>query len=601
MSINSFREWVNLRLFSSKQLVLQIFSGLSIAAAILSFALIVYVVGFPPSSENNAVQMIMMKSVFGFYLLNFFVRFLYTFEPRKFFKQTRLEWILLFLILIEATSSLLFNFPLGENTLSLILGHNSTRLYLFLLLIFLLTLFIINFAKASTFFEFLTLHPSTLFILSFILLISIGTGALMLPAMHYGSASFLVSLFTSTSACCVTGLTVVDTATYFTLKGKITIMILIQLGGLSIISFATFFASLFNKGLGLKHTTLMADYYSSDSILSAKYLLRQIIITSLLIESIASIFLFFEFGYYTDFPSLKNQIFTAVFHSVSAFNNAGFSTYTGNLYDPVIRHAVALHLTIGLIIFFGSLGFSTIQELFNPVAIRERSQRKWRKISISSKIALYSSLWLIALGALIFYFYEKDNALAEFTLGEKIAESIFMSITPRTAGFNAMDYGAIKIPTLIVTVFLMFVGASSGSTGGGIKTSTFALLFVSAWASVRGKKNIELFKHSIAWELLNKAFSILLFSATFCLACWLVLCTIDPEIDAMKLLFEEVSAFGTVGLSTGITAQLSAPSKYIIIVSMFVGRVGTITLALALSSQVTSTRYKYPGAHFMVG
>ncbi|MBK8845074.1 MAG: ATPase [Bacteroidetes bacterium] len=601
MSINSFREWVNLRLFGSKQAVLLMFSGLSIAVAILSFALIVYIVGFPPSHETNYIQMILLKSIFGFYMLNFFVRFLYTFEPRKFFKQTRLEWILLLLILIEALSTLLFNFPIGENILSAILGHHSIRLYLFLLLTFLLTLFIINFAKASTFFEFLTLHPSTLFILSFILLISIGTGALMLPAMHYGPPSFIISLFTSTSACCVTGLTVVDTATYFTLKGKIAIMILIQLGGLSIISFATFFASLFNKGLGLKHTSLMADYYSTDSILSAKSLLRQIIITSLLIESVASVLLFIEFGYYADFPSFKSQLFTAVFHSVSAFNNAGFSTYSGNLYEPVIRHAVALHLTIGAVIFFGSLGFSTIQELFNPSYIRERRKSKWRKISISSKIALYSSLWLIAIGSAIFFFYERDNALAEFTFAEKIGESIFMGITPRTAGFNSMDYGVVKIPTLIVTIFLMFVGASSGSTGGGIKTSTFTLLFVSAWASVRGQKNIELFKHSIAWELLNKAFSILLFSATFCLACWLALCTIDPGIDPMKLLFEEVSAFGTVGLSTGITASLSQASKYIIIVSMFVGRVGTITLALALSSQVTSTRYKYPGAHFMVG
>lgn len=582
---------------------MNVFDVLSIVVALLGVTLIVYIFGFQQSLENRLVQLLMLKIVFAYYMLNYFVRFLYTFEPGNFFRQTRFEWILLLLLVIEALSSSIFNFPLGKNLVGALgLGEN-THVYELLLLFFLLALLIFQIAKASTFLDKITIEPSSLFILSFAILILAGAGLLMLPEMTTDrmGTPFLSALFTSTSASCVTGLIVVDTATYFSLKGKIIIIFLMQLGGLSIISFATFFASFFTKGLGVKHTTLMADYYSSDSILTAKSLLRQIVVLSFIIEGAGVIILFIQFGNYVEFKSFWSQLFCAVFHSVSAFNNAGFSTFTNNLYEECIRQSYDLHLTIATLIFFGSLGFSTIQDVFSYSSIKERSKLKWKKIKLASAISLYSSFWLIGLGALGFWFFENHHTLEGLSNVGKVVSSIFQAVTPRTAGFNSVDYNLLSNTTIILTIFLMFIGASSGSTGGGIKTSTFTLLFVSAWATIRGKKNIELMHYSIAWDLLNKAFTILLFSGTFCLASWLALVYFEPHIDPIKLIFEEVSAFCTVGLSTGITAGLSTVSKTVLIVSMFVGRVGTLTLAFALSARTDSTRYKYPTAHFMVG
>lgn len=225
----------------------------------------------------------------------------------------------------------------------------------------------------------------------------------------------------------------------------------------------------------------------------------------------------------------------------------------------------------------------------------------WKKYQLSTQISLYSSVLLILFGALGFYLLEKDNVLLGLKSFESAITSIFQSVTCRTAGYNSVDIGLLSVPTLILMIFLMFIGASSGSTGGGIKTSTFTLIMVSAIATLRGKRNLELFRHNIAWQLLNKAFSIFIFSGSFIFIATFLLAIFEPGTDILKLLFEEVSAFGTVGLSTGITANLSESSKYLIIFSMFVGRIGTLTLGFALSKKVLTVAYRYPDAHFMVG
>ncbi|MBK6641702.1 MAG: hypothetical protein IPG39_10910 [Bacteroidetes bacterium] len=195
----------------------------------------------------------------------------------------------------------------------------------------------------------------------------------------------------------------------------------------------------------------------------------------------------------------------------------------------------------------------------------------------------------------------KDNTLTGQNYFEAGITSVFQSITCRTAGFNTVDISLLSVPTLILMIFLMFIGASSGSTGGGIKTSTFTLIMVSAIATLRGKRNLELFRHNIAWELLNKAFSIFIFSASFVFTATFFLSILEPETDILRLLFEEVSAFGTVGLSTGITADMTTESKLILIFTMFVGRIGTLTIGFALSKKVMTVAYRYPNAHFMVG
>lgn len=603
MSIETFRERVNLKLFKSKETVLLIFRIQSSLVAVLAIGLLIYSIGFPQNDESRHVEIFFMKFLFGFYMLNYVVRFLYTFEPGKFLRSTWLELTLIVLLVIEAFSTLLFSAPLVQGILNLIGFGGYLQIYHLILQFILLILLLIDLAKVSTLLDLINLEASTMFIISFILLIGGGTLLLMLPEMttdHMG-ADWMTALFTSTSASCVTGLIVVDTATYFSLKGHLVIMLLIQAGGLNIISFATFFASLYSKGVGIKHHSMMQDFFSSGSLFDAKALLRQIIYLTLLIESIGAIFLYSLWDSSINFTSEGQRIFYSVFHAISAFNNAGFSLFTNNLYEPFVRHSYLLHLVIAGLIFFGSLGFSTIRDVFGISSMKERMRLPWKKLQLSSQISLYGSILLTVFGAVVFYLIEHNNTLTGQNVFEAGISSIFQSITCRTAGFNTVDMAQLAVPTLILMIFLMFVGASSGSTGGGIKTSTFAIIMVSAIATLRGKRNLELFRHNIAWELLNKAFSIFIFSASFIFIATFFLSILEPGTDVIDLLFEEVSAFGTVGLSTGITAGTTDASKLILIASMFVGRIGTLTLGFALSKKVLTVAYRYPNAHFMVG
>jgi Trk-type K+ transport system membrane component len=393
----------------------------------------------------------------------------------------------------------------------------------------------------------------------------------------------------------------VDVATYFTFKGKVVILLLIQIGGLSIISFATFFATFLQKGIGIRSQSMLQDFFSTDSLFDTKGMLKQIILLSFLIESIGALMLLALWDPSIPFQNFGERLFYSVFHSVSAFNNAGFSLFTNGFINGYVKYSYMVHLVIAFLIFFGSLGFSSIRDIFGFNNMRERLRYPWKKFQISTRIALYVSLALVAFGTITFYFLEKNNTLAGQTTVEAVITSLFQSVTTRTAGYNTIDIGAVSKTVLVIMIFLMFIGASSGSTGGGIKTSTFALIFLSAWSTIRGKQQLEMFRHSISYDLLNKAFSIFLFAASLVLVGTTFLTLTDPGKDVLSLVFEEVSAFGTVGLSTGITADMSVAGKYILILTMFIGRTGPLTLAYSLSRKQASNNYKFPSAHFMVG
>ncbi len=602
MSLHSFRETINLHLFSSKGIVLGIFRMLSFVVSLISLGTIVYYYGFPMDDKLREAELLIIRGSFVFYVLNYFARFLYDFEPRKFLRDTWLECILAIIIIIDGIGGLMGITPVQGFFLSI--GFYKYRdVYIILMQAILLAILIMQVAKATTLFSNIKVNPGTVFLLSFIILIMGGAVLLMLPEMSASRSSmdFIPALFTATSAGCVTGLTVVNTATFFSVKGKIVILLLIQMGGLNIISFATFFASFTQKGVGLKQQTMLQEYFSSDSLFSAKGMLRQIISMAFLIEGAGAILIFSLWDPALHFNSLWEKWFYSVFHSVSAFNNAGFSLFSKNLCQDGVRGSFVLHLAFAAIIFFGSLGFFSIQDIFGIRNMRERLRLKWKRLKLSTQISLYSSVALVIFGATCFYILEKNNTLSGMKTMEAGITSVFQSVTCRTAGFNTVDISHIAPSMLMIMIFLMFIGASSASTGGGIKTSTFTILLVSAYSTIRGKRNLELLKHSVSFELLNKAFSILTFSLTLIFFATIALLITDPGFGMLRLAFEEVSAFGTVGLSTGITQDLSGYGKIILILSMFAGRVGTLTLALALSKKVATTNYKYPEAHFMLG
>lgn len=603
MSIDTFREKVNLKLFSSKETVLLIFRIQSSLVATMAIGLLIYIVGFPQNDEIRTIEIYFMKFLFGFYILNYAVRFLYTFEPRKFLQSTWLELTLVTLLVIEAISTLIFNTPVFRSLLSAFGYGEYLDVYHYVLQAILLFFLIIDLAKVSTLLDLVNLKASTLFIFSFIILIGMGAVMLMLPEMTTDGkgADWMTALFTSASASCVTGLIVVDTGTYFTFKGQFLIMMLFQLGGLNIISFATFFASMYSKGVSIKHHSMIQDFFSTGAGFDARAVLRQILTVTFLIEGLGALVIYLLWSPEIQFGSEREKIFSSIFHSISAFNNAGFSLFSNGLYEENIRHSYVLHIAFIMLVFMGSLSFSAIMDIFGVAAMKERMRLRWKKMQLSTQVALYSAILLGLGGGIVIYLMEKNNTMNDRSVVEGVISSIFQAVVARTAGFNTIDISALPVPALLFTIFLMFVGGSSGSTAGGIKTSTFTIILLSVYSTIRGKRNLEMFGRNISWELLNKAFSVFVFAASYLFFSILLLTMIEPDIDLIDIAFESTSAFATVGLSTGITADLNNWSKGILIFSMFVGRVGTLTLAFALSKKVASVSYKYPTTRFMVG
>ncbi len=608
MSVQRIRERINLKIYSSKTLALNISRIMIVFASILALGTLIYYHGFPQSDENARFLIFIVEASFAIYIFNYFLRIFYSFEPLKLIRDNWFEGILMAFLIVEGISYNVFD-VLIISELFIRLGiKNIGHYYAIFIQLYFFSVVVVKVVKSSTILPNIKIHPSNIFIASFLGLIFLGTGLLMLPEMTTlaGSMPFVDALFTSTSATCVTGLILYDTPTYFTFKGQFIIMILIKLGGLNIIAFGSFLALASKFGVGLKQHSVLEDFVHKDSVLSSKGMLGKVIIWSIAIEVIGSLLLFFFWSKDIPFKSLNDKIFFSVFHSFSAFNNAGFSLFTDGLYNDVVKENYAIHNIVTLLVFFGALGFMAIFDLFDVDKVRERAKFPWKQLSFSTKIALYFSVGLVVFGTILFYLLEKDNTLEGQSIGGMITTSLFQSVT-RTSGFNTVDIGSIGIPMLIVLIFLMFVGSSSSSTGGGIKTSTFALLWASTIATIRGRKNPELFKKSISNELVFRAYSVFLFFVVGNLISIFLLSITETRILAMEgrslldLIFEEVSAFGTVGLSTGITSELSNFGKIIIVVSMFVGRVGTLTVAFAFGKKPISTSYKYPNGHTMVG
>jgi Trk-type K+ transport system membrane component len=417
---------------------------------------------------------------------------------------------------------------------------------------------------------------------------------------------FLDALFTSTSATCVTGLMVVDTVTYFTFKGQVVLLILIQLGGLNLIAFGSFLVLASKFGLGIRQHEVIEDFVNRDTFNASSGLLSKVLTWCLAIEVAGAAAIHLTWGNALPNSSIGRQWFYSLFHSVSAFNNAGISLFTDGFANPAVSEHYATHWVVTLLVFFGALGMVAIFDLFDVNRLRERMLQPWKQIGFATKIALYFSIGLVILGAGAYWALEYNGTLKGMSLFGQFTTSVFQSAT-RTSGFNTVDIGAVGVPMLFLLVILMFIGSSSSSTGGGIKTSTLSIVMADVWRTVRNLDHVQLFKRTVPGVLRSRAYSVLLFFLVGNTLAIFMLSISEQHILAMNnrgimdLIFEEVSAFGTVGLSTGITALLSPLGKVIIMLSMFVGRVGTLTVAYALGGRTVQTHTKYPEGHTMVG
>lgn len=436
--------------------------------------------------------------------------------------------------------------------------------------------------------------PYQILLFGFILIICVGTVLLSLPiaSTEHKSIGVLNALFTSTSAVCVTGLTVVDIGSQFTIFGQVVIMLLFQVGGLGFITFAVLFALLMDKKIGLKSRLIIQESTRSFSAQGLVKLVKKILIIAFSFEAIATVILTLRWG-----PELgwSKGTYYALFHSVSAFNNSGFSLWSDSLMgyvsDPLVN------FVISSLFIIGGIGFIVIFDVIE--------KRSWHKLSLHSKLVLTGTAILLIVGMIVIYCIEIFNptTLGKLNGWEKLLASYFQAASPRSAGFNTLDISAMLTTTQFFIIIMMFIGAGSGSTGGGIKVNTFMVLILSVWTTIRGKEEVHIYKRRISSQLVMQAFALIMMSVGVILFMTFLLSITESSHPHtfLQLLFEVNSAFTTAGLSLNLTPHLTPLGKILIIITMYIGRLGPLTAAFALAQRTTKSRIRYPKEKLLIG
>lgn len=448
-------------------------------------------------------------------------------------------------------------------------------------------------------------NPAFVFIISFAVIILAGTFLLMLPNATTHDISFVNAFFTSTSAVCVTGLTVVDTGTNFTTIGQVIILFLIQIGGLGIMTFTGLLGYLAAGSVSFHSRMVLKSMVSSNQISNVITIVTRIIVVTLFFEAIGAILLYMSVEN-TLYNNKIERAFFSVFHSVSAFCNAGFSTESAGLYTKAFRFNYSLQLIIAILIIMGGMGFPIVFNIFSFIRIKTTSllaritklsspETKTRIIQVNSKLALTTTIILLVIGFLLYFSFEYNASLKDHpTWIGKVVTSFFGSVTPRTAGFNTIDMAKLSLPMALIYILLMWIGASPSSTGGGIKTTTAAVAFLNLRTVIHGRNRTEVYRTQISEPSINKAFAVILLSLLVIGVTVLLITVFDGDKGILKITFESFSAFSTVGLTLGITSELSEASKVVLIFTMFIGRVGALTMLMAFVNQQIDRAYQYP-------
>jgi len=443
------------------------------------------------------------------------------------------------------------------------------------------------------------LSPARIFVLSFAGVILAGGFLLCFPfAATRGPLRFVDALFTSTSAVCVTGLVVIDIGKDLTTLGQVITIFLFQIGGLGIITFSTVFFVLMGRGISFKGRDIVQSTFLHTPRRDFIVIAKMVLWFTFVAESLGALFLFIRFS--MDFPP-GTALYHAVYNAISAFNNCGYSLFSDNLMG--YQGDLIVNLTIMGLIVHGGIGFIVQYEVLSWF----RGVQK--KLSVHTKIVVITTTVLILSSAFLFYLFERNHIIKDVPILNKILVSFFQSVTPRTAGFNTVDIGALTNATILLMLVLMFIGASPGSTGGGVKTTSVALLLMLMWNRVKGNLDLNIFNRTIPREIVSRsisiifasAFSIAIITSVLLIAGGGKLFPMESRHFFVEYLFDTVSAFGTVGLSMGVTPKLNDIQKYALILMMFAGRVGPLTLAFSLSRSSGGKGLTYAEEGVMVG
>lgn len=430
------------------------------------------------------------------------------------------------------------------------------------------------------------ISPAQIIVLGFLGIILFGAFLLMLPisSAEGESTSFIDSMFTATSAVCVTGLVVLDTGSYWSSFGKFVILSLIQVGGLGFMTITTFGAIIVGKKIGIKNRILIKESLGQEKIQGIVNLTKNIFLGTIIIELIGAVLLSTQF---IPIFGIRDGIVKSIFHSISAFCNAGFDIM-GNFASLTAFYSnTVINVTIMLLIIFGGLGFTVIFDCM--------TNRKLKRLSLHSKLALTVTAVLVVFGTIIILWLEYSNpeTIGNMSMANKLKVSAFQAVSPRTAGFNTIDLAKLTDSSKFFTLILMFIGGSPASTAGGVKTTTVAVLILTMVAFVRNK-DVEAYGRRINYSIVNKAMTIIVIAFFIITLGAMFISIANPELEFMDILFEVVSAFGTVGLTLGITTKLTGISKFILILTMFAGRVGALTIVMALAGRDKKIDYQLP-------
>ena len=575
--------------------------------SLLSFILMIYDLGFKYDAQTETV----IHHLNSYLLIVFFVALLNRFLAIVIWKaregKSRLTETVVLLFFVVALSMRFFMRAEHFAAIPWISFFNGSAFtYMVFVYVFLLEVSRRTFKIYHSRFS-----PALLFIYSFLILIFSGSGLLLLPKATYQGIGVEDALFTATSAVCITGLSVVDVASEFTPFGKKILLMLFQLGGLGVMTFTSFFALLFQRTSSFQNQLFMQNLVNEDKIGQTFRTLIKIVSLTLIVEAFGVGFIYFSLDPATFKGDTGEQLWFALFHAISAFCNAGFSLFSEGLYDIRLRHNYNLQLVLASLVILGGLGFPIIfnlykffkKELLNlyyRMFRKHRYQHTPRLLELNSRIVLATSAFLLVIGTVLFAITEYNNALVEHTGYGKVVTSFFGSVTTRSAGFSTVNMATLAPTTILFYLLLMWIGASPASMGGGIKVTTFAVAFLNILSIAKGRDRLEIMNREIPNESLKRAFGVMFLSFMIIGTDVFLIMLFDPGHDLIRVAFEVFSAFGTVGLSLDLTPNLNSFSKAIIMLTMFLGRVGIITFVIGFVTSQQTKRYQYPAENIII-
>ena len=560
--------------------------------SILAFLSIIVEYGFYIDSNTVKILHNFNEIIAFIFILSFLFQIFISGNIIEYIKLHFIEFAVFAIFLISIVIEMYSHFSSDFSIISKKNAINYIKIYFIIVQIFVIFNAFLSIAKNKDKWLFFPLNPSHIIIYSFFIVIFIGTFLLKLPKMTNEYLEWTDAIFISTSAVCVTGLTPLIISDTFTISGQIIIFLLFQIGGIGIITLTSFVILLTQKKIRLKEQIIIGEMLDDNNMINLSQMVKTIIKLTFTIEIIGAIILYLSWSHFNF--SVKYRIFSAVFQSVSAYCNAGFSNFRYGLETYGLSSHIPTLITIMMLIIIGGLGFYTLQDIIH-------TKSKKRKLRLQTKIILISSVSLILLGAIIILIIQW-NQWSNFSFGMKIINALFASVTSRTAGFSNINIGNLMIPAAMIIIVLMYIGGAPNSTAGGIKLTTITTLFFTIKAYIQGKNNVEIGWNTIGNTTIHRAI-IVLISSIILIFTALLLLNISNDIPFFDLMFETFSAFGTVGLSRGVTANLTGFSKIILVIVMFTGRIGLFTIALAVGRDKTRdiSKYKFPELNLMVG